>query len=83
MSTPESAQLRVPSLAPVAPRTELTIVGGEVFRVEGDAKDVERVIMDASRGSLMALAWLTDAGTGESLGFNPEHVVLLRKLDSQ
>jgi hypothetical protein len=82
MSAPESAQLQARSLQPVAPTTELTIVGGEVFRVQGDVKDVERVIMDASRGSLMALAWLVDAGTGESLGFNPEHVVLLRKVGS-
>jgi hypothetical protein len=80
MSTHESAQLQARSLQPVAPATELTIVGGAVFRVLGDAKEVERVIMDASRGSLMALAWLVDAGTGESLGVNPEHVVLLRKL---
>jgi hypothetical protein len=82
MGTPESAPLPAPSLQSVAASTELTIVGGEVFRVQGEAKEVERLIMDASRGSLMALAWLIDAGTGESLGFNPEHVVLLRKLDS-
>jgi hypothetical protein len=80
MNAPDSAQLQARSLQPVAPTTELTIVGGEVFRVQGDAKDVERLIMDASRGSLMALAWLIDAGTGESLGVNPEHVVLLRRL---
>jgi hypothetical protein len=80
MSTHESAPLQARSLQPVAPATELTIVGGAVFRVVGDAREVERVIMDASRGSLMALAWLIDADTGESLGVNPEHVVLLRKL---
>jgi hypothetical protein len=27
---------------------------------------------------MLALAWLTDANTGESLGINPEHVVSLR-----
>jgi hypothetical protein len=80
MSTHEPAPLQARSLQPMAPTTELTIVGGEVLRVHGDTKDVERQIMDASRGSLMALAWLVDADTGESLGVNPEHVVLLRKL---
>jgi hypothetical protein len=80
MSMHESAPLQARSLQPVAPATELMIVGGEVLRIHGDVKDVERQIMDASRGSLMALAWLIDADTGESLGVNPDHVVLLRKL---
>jgi hypothetical protein len=58
--------------------TEITVVTGERFRVEGEAKNVERQILDAARGSLMQLAWLTDAGTGESLAINPESVVMLR-----
>lgn len=74
----QSPQLRVSPMPPVAPVTELTIVGGERHRVQGDAKEVERQIVDASRGSMMALAWLIDADTGESLGVNPEHVVALR-----
>lgn len=58
--------------------TEITILGGERHRVEGDAKDVERLILDAARGSIMELAWLTEAETGASLGVNPECVVMLR-----
>lgn len=58
--------------------TEITVLTGERFRVEGDAKDVERVILDAARGSIMQLAWLTDAQTGEPLALNPECVVMLR-----
>jgi hypothetical protein len=58
--------------------TEITLLSGERHRVEGDAKQVERLILDAARGSILQLAWLTDAGTAEPLGINPEHVTTLR-----
>jgi len=74
----QSPQLRVSPMPPVAPVTELTIVGGERYRIQGDAREVEHQIIDAARGSMLALAWLIDADTGESLGINPEHVVSLR-----
>jgi hypothetical protein len=60
--------------------TEITFLTGERCRVEGEAKDVERVILDAARGSIMQLAWLTDAQAGEPLAINPECVVMLRAL---
>ena len=55
---------------------------GERYHVEGDAKHVERTILDAARGSIMQLAWLTDAETGEDLAINPKHVVMLRTASS-
>ena len=55
---------------------------GDRYHVEGDAKRVERTILDAARGSIMQLAWLTDAETGGDLGINPEHVVMLRTASS-
>jgi len=55
---------------------------GDRFHVEGDAKHVERTILDAARGSIMQLAWLTEAETGEDLAINPEHVVMLRTASS-
>jgi len=55
---------------------------GERYHVEGDAKHVERIILDAARGSIMQLAWLTDAETGEDLAINPKHVVMLRTASS-
>lgn len=58
--------------------TEITLLGGERYRVEGVAKDVERLVLDAARGSIMELAWLVEAETGERLGINPECVVMLR-----
>ena len=60
--------------------TEITFLTGERCRVEGEAKDVERLIIDAARGSIMQLAWLTEAQAGEPLAVNPECVVMLRAL---
>jgi hypothetical protein len=60
--------------------TEITLLSGERHRVQGDAKQVERLILDAARGSILQLAWLTDADTAEPLGINPEHVTTLRAL---
>ena len=58
--------------------TEITVVGGDRYRVEGTARDAERTILDAARGSIMEFAWFDDADTGERIGINPDHVVLLR-----
>jgi hypothetical protein len=58
--------------------TEITVIGGDRYRVEGTAADAERVILNAARGSIMELAWFDDADTGERIGINPEHVVMLR-----
>jgi hypothetical protein len=60
--------------------TEIKLVGGDRYRVQGDPKAVERLILDAARGSIMELAWLTDAETGEPIGVNPEYVVTLKAL---
>ena len=59
--------------------TEITLLTGERCCVEGESRDVERVIIDGARGSIMQLAWLTDAH-GEPLAINPECVVMLRAL---
>lgn len=68
------------SSGPDIPRTEITVVGGDRYRVEGEAHDVERRILDAARGSIMELAWMVEADTGESIGVNPECVVMLRAI---
>lgn len=56
------------------------MVGGGRYRVEGSAKETEGLIIDAARGSIMQLAWLTEAETGERLGVNPEHVMVVRSI---
>jgi hypothetical protein len=58
--------------------TEITLLGGDRYRVEGDAGAIERKILDAARGSIMELAWMVEADTGERIGINPECVVMLR-----
>ncbi len=58
--------------------TEITVIGGARYLVDGDARDIERAILDAARGSLMQLAWLVEAETGARIGVNPECVVMLR-----
>jgi hypothetical protein len=58
--------------------TEIVLVGGDHLRVHGDAKEIERLILSAARGSIMELAWVTEVQTGERLGINPDHVLLLR-----
>lgn len=62
----------------MTPVTEITIVGGDRLRVEGDAKEIEAAILAAARGSIMELAWMIESGTGERIGLNPEHVLMLR-----
>ena len=66
----------------LAPITEITLVGGDRYQVEGAAEQVQALILDAARGSIMALAWMIEAETGERVGFNPAHVVMLRALVS-
>jgi hypothetical protein len=58
--------------------TEITVVTGERYRVQGDVKDVERMILDAARGSIMQLAWLVEAETGDDLAFNPDYIITIR-----
>ena len=67
---------------PTVNTTEVTVLGGDRYQVDGDAKDVEKAILDAARGSLMQLAWLVESETGARLGINPECVVMLRALGS-
>lgn len=58
--------------------TEITVVTGDRYEVEGDPGQVERTILDAARGSIMELAWFIEAETRDDLAVNPEHVVMLR-----
>ena len=72
----------MPGSPTVSPKTEVTVIGGERYRVDGDAKAVERTILDAARGSIMELAWFVELETGQRIGINPECVVALRAIDS-
>ena len=63
---------------PMTGTTEITIVTGERYVVQGEAKAVERAILDAARGSIMELAWMIESETGRSIAINPACVVTLR-----
>ena len=54
---------------------------GERYAIGGEPMDVEKAIVAAARGSIMALVWLEEAETGRPLGVNPAHVVSLRAVD--
>ena len=58
--------------------TEILVIGGERFRVQGAPDEVETKILNAARGSLMELVWLAEAESGELIGLNPEHIVAVR-----
>lgn len=61
--------------------TEIVLTGGERLRVEGDAKRAETAIVSAARGSILELAWLTEARTRRRVGLNPDHVLMIRALE--
>jgi hypothetical protein len=57
--------------------TTVVVVGGERYAIEGSPEEIETTIVGASRGSIMQLAWLTEAGTGRAIALNPVHIVAL------
>jgi hypothetical protein len=66
--------------SPQMAMTEIVLAGGERLRIDGDAKVIESEIVSAARGSIMELAWLIDAQTGDRVGINPDQVLMLREL---
>jgi hypothetical protein len=55
----------------------VVMVTGERYEVEGSPQDVEAAIVAASRGSILQLAWMSEADSGRSIAINPMHVVAL------
>jgi hypothetical protein len=58
--------------------TEITLVTGDRLEVAGSPDEVESSISGAARGSILQLAWLSDAASGRRVGVNPAHVVAIR-----
>ncbi len=67
----------------MTPITEIALVSGACYRVEGKAEDVEHQILDAARGSLLEFVWLTEVESGQRIALNPAHVALLRAVSSE
>ena len=60
---------------PVA--TTVTVVTGQRYEIRGSPQEVEAAIVGASRGSIMQLAWFTEAESERAIAINPIHVVAL------
>jgi hypothetical protein len=58
--------------------TEMTLLTGERYEVQGSLEEVESTIIAASRGSIMQLAWLTERASGAAVGINPACIISLR-----
>ena len=58
--------------------TEIRLLNGDVFTVQGALEEVEKELSDAARSGLGRLAWFEEHGTGDSVGLNPAHVAALR-----
>jgi hypothetical protein len=55
----------------------IVMVTGDRYEVESTPEEVEAAIVAASRGSILQLAWVTEADSGRSIGINPLHVAAL------
>jgi hypothetical protein len=61
--------------------TEIALITGDRYEVSGSPEEVEAIIIAASRGSIMQIAWLTDKVSGALVGINPTAIVSLRAGD--
>ena len=59
----------------------MTVVTGQRYEIRGAPDTVEAAIVGASRGSIMQLAWFTDAASGRAIAINPNHVVALEAIE--
>jgi len=57
--------------------TTIVVVTGDRYAIEGSPEAIETAIVGASRGSIMQLAWLTEAESGRAIAINPVHIVAL------
>ncbi|HEY7150918.1 MAG TPA: hypothetical protein VH391_04495 [Solirubrobacterales bacterium] len=62
--------------------TEIRLLSGDVFSVEGSLEQVEKVLSDAARSGQGRLAWFKQQGGGDAVGLNPTHVAAVRVSDS-
>lgn len=60
---------------------EIRLINGDVFTVDGTVEEVEKSLSDAARSGQSRLAWLTERGTEDRVGINPDHVATLRSTE--
>lgn len=64
------------------PCTEIRLLSGDVFTVEGTTDEVEGALSDAARSGQSRLAWLRECDEGDRIGINPAHVIAVRLSES-
>ena len=62
--------------------TAVTVLTGRRYEIRGSPDTVEAAIVGASRGSIMQLAWFTEAESGRAIAINPNHVVALEAIEA-
>ena len=65
-------------MADPAHYSQIRLLNGEVFTVEGTLQEVEKGLSDAARSGQGRLAWFQERSTDSSIGINPSHVAILR-----
>lgn len=58
--------------------TEIRLLNGDVFTVEGPLDEVAKGLSDAARSGQSRLAWFKEHSTDGAVGLNPAHVAVLR-----
>ena len=58
--------------------TQIRLLNGDVYTVQGALSDVEKGLSDAARSGQGRLAWFEQPGANGSVGLNPTHVVAVR-----
>jgi len=69
----------VASESNVGTGTTIVVVTGQRYTVDGSPQEVETAIVAASRGSIMQLAWLSEAESGRAIAINPSYLVALEE----
>ena len=59
------------------PSAKLLLVTGELIEVDGLIEEIEKRLQNAARSTEGTLAWLQASTSGEAVGVNPAHVVML------
>jgi hypothetical protein len=54
------------------------MANSDAIRVQGSLSEVEKELSDAARSGSSRFAWLTEEGSGQRVGVNPDQVVSLR-----
>jgi hypothetical protein len=59
--------------------TRILLATGDQLEVDADLDEVVKVLENAARSSAGTLARLTQTGSGEPVGINAAHVVMVRR----